>query len=920
MWRLREDFKTIYALYIYSEKLLLRNEGTANLGIENLNRIFNPKRIAVIGASERRGSIGAKIFSNLTGADYSGTVFPVNPFRQTVQGLTAYPNISKIPCKIDLAVVATPAHIVPQIVEDCGKAGVAGIIIISAGFKETGEDGAGLEKQLLEHQKKYGMRIIGPNSFGVIRPKINLYATFADKQASPGKIAFISQSAALCASALDWASEAQVGFSAVVSTGSMLDVDLGDLIDYFGVDAQTRSIVLYVESIKKGRKFMSAARGFARAKPIVLVKAGRFKESSGATLSHSGSLGGEDAVYDAAFRRAGIVRVEAISDLFNCAEALAMQPNPAGPKLTLITNAGGPAIMATDRLIARGGSLSQLSNETVQALKNVLPSYCNIANPVDIYEEATPTRFRNVMEICLKDPNSDGFLIIYTPQGATGPVALAKIIVDLTKQIKKPILTSLMSEDNRCRKACRILQGNGIPSFKTPEEAVSTFMYMYNYTQNLELLYQTPEELPVEQNNPTFLKGILRRAFCEGRKILSLPESMRFLEEYKIPTVKTFVARTPEEASALSSELGYPVVIKALSPQISHKSKIGGVILNVCSPSEATNFFGEIANRVRNYSSTAEFQGVTIQPMIREKGQELLIGSKKDPQFGSIIIFGMGGTATELFKDASIGFPPLNQTLARRLIEDTAIYKHAQSVGQPLNVKLLEEILVKFSRLVTGFPEIREIDINPLIANENGAVAVDARMVIEWDRIMREAAEHKDNLLIASYPQKYVATRKLKNGTQVSLRPIKPEDEERFNEFLKSLSVETMRFRFFEIIKEMSHDTLTRYCNLDYDREIAIVAELRESSKPIIGAVRLIIEPGGKSGEFAVLVDDKWQGLGLGSKLMDLLVELGKDMRVDKIYGYVSANNYKMLQLCKKKGFKVETLDEETTKASLFLQ
>jgi acetyltransferase len=891
-----------------------------NLGIENLNRIFNPKRIAVVGASERGGSIGAKILRNLVSTGYNGSVFPVNPFRQTVQGITAYPSIGKIPYKIDLAVVATPARTVPQVTEECGKAGVAGIVIISAGLKEIGEDGVSLEKQLLEHQRKYGMRIIGPNSFGVIRPKINLYATFADKQASPGKIAFISQSAALCASALDWASEAQVGFSAVVSTGSILDVDLGDLIDYFGVDAQTRSIVLYVESIKDGRKFMSAARGSARTKPIVLVKAGRFKESSEATLSHSGSLGGEDAVYDAAFKRAGIVRVEAISDLFNCAEALAMQPNPTGPNLTIITNAGGPAIMATDHLIARDGNLSKLSDETVQALKSVLPSYCSIANPIDIYEEATPNRFRNVMELCLKDPYSNGFLIIYTPQGATAPLDIAKIIVDLAKQTKKPILTSLMSEDDSCRKARRILQGNGIPSFTTPEEAVSTFMYMYNYTQNLELLYQTPEELPVEQPNSTLLKGILRQAFCEGRKVLNLPESMRFLEAYKIPTVKTLVARTSEEAIVLSSELGYPVVMKALSPQISHKSKIGGVILNVCSRSETNSFFGEIANKVKAYSSTVEFQGVTIQPMIREKEHELIIGSKKDPQFGSIILFGMGGTATELFKDVSIGFPPLNQTLARRLIEDTAVYKHASSFGYPLNVKLLEEILVKFSQLVTDFPEIKEVDINPLIAHGNSVVAVDARVAIEWDRMMREVAEHHDDRLIASYPKKYVAVRRLKNETHVSLRPIKPEDEVRFNEFLKSLSVESMRFRFFEIIKEMSHEALTRYCNLDYDREIAVVAELQEGNKPVIGAVRLIVEPGGKSGEFAVVVGDKWQGLGLGSKLMDLLVDIGKDMRVDKIYGYVSAYNYKMLQLCKKKGFKVETFDEETTKASLFLQ
>ena len=889
------------------------------MGIENLNYIFNPKRIAVVGASEKEGSIGAKIFSNLTGAGYTGTVFPVNPFRQTVQGIPAYPSVSKIPCQIDLAVIATPARTVPQVVEECGKAGVAGIIIISAGLKETGENGVSLEKQLLEHHKKYGMRIIGPNSLGVIRPKINLYATFVDKQASPGKIAFISQSAALCASALDWAAEAQVGFSAVVSTGSMLDVDLGDLIDYFGIDAQTRSILLYVESIKDGRKFMSAARCSARNKPIMLVKAGRFKESIGAALSHSGSLGGEDAVYDAAFRRAGIIRVEAISDLFNCAEALAMQPNPSGPNLTIITNAGGPAIMATDHLIARDGKLAKLSNDTVKALKTTLPSYCSIANPIDIYEEATPNRFRDVLEICLKDPYSNGFLVIYTPQGATKPVDLAKIMVDLAKQTQKPILTALMSEDESCRKARKILQGNGIPSFTAPEEAVSTFMYMYNYSQNLELLYQTPEELPVAQPNSTVLKVILKRAFCEGRKILSLPESIRFLEAYKIPTVKTLVARTPREAIIQSSKLGYPVVMKALSTQISHKSKIGGVKLNVCSPSETKTFFREIANRVRNYSIT-EFQGVTIQPMIREKGHELIIGSKKDTQFGSVILFGMGGTAAELFKDVSLGFPPLNQTLARRLIENTTIYKRAQSAGQPLNVKLLEEILVKFSQLVTDFSEIEEIDINPLIANENWAVAVDARIVIDWDRIMREAAEHKDNLLIASYPKKYVAARRLKNGAQVSLRPIKPEDEGRFNEFLKSLSTETMRFRFFEIIKEVSHETLTRYCNLDYDREIAIVAELQDDKKPIIGAVRLIIEPGGKSSEFAVLVGDNWQGLGLGSMLMDLLVKIGKDMRVDKIYGYVSANNYKMLQLCKKKGFKVEPLDEETIQASLLLQ
>jgi acetyltransferase len=444
-------------------------------------------------------------------------------------------------------------------------------------------------------------------------------------------------------------------------------------------------------------------------------------------------------------------------------------------------------------------------------------------------------------------------------------------------------------------------------------------MYMYNYTQNLEFLYQTPEELPVEQTNPTLFKGILRRAFCEGRKSLTLPESLRLLEECKIPTVKTLLARTPEEANNLSSELGYPVVMKALVSQVTHKSRIGGVILNICSPSETIASFRELAERVKSHSSTAEFQGVAIQPMIREKEYELFIGAKKDPQFGSVILFGRGGTDTDFFKDVSIGFPPLNQTLARRLIEDTAIYKYSASVGQPLNVKLLEEILVKFSQLVTDFPEIREIDINPLIADKNRAVAVDVRMVIEWDRIMREAAEHQNNILIASYPQKYVVTMKLKNSTQVLLRPIKPEDEERYNEFLMSLSEKTMRFRFFQILKELSHGVLTRYCNLDYDREVAIVVELQQGGRKIIGAGRVIVEPDGKSGEFAVVVGDEWQGLGLGSRLMDYIITVARDMRLERIFGYVMTNNYKMLRICAKMGFGLEPLDEDTVKLSLAL-
>lgn len=888
------------------------------MGIQNLSHIFNPERIAVIGASEKENSFGTKIFHNLFGT-YTGMVFPVNPFHQTVQGTAAYPSVDKIPYKVDLAIVATPAQTVPQIIEECGKAGVSGIIITSAGFRETGKNGHLLEQQIIEHKKTYGLRIIGPNSFGVIRPKINLYATFGKKTVLPGKIAFISQSAALCTSALDWACENQVGLSAVVSTGSMLDVDLGDLIDYFGMDPQTGSIVLYVESIKNARKFMSAARGFARTKPIVLVKAGRFQESRAPALSHSGSLIGQDAVYDAAFRRVGVVRVEAINELFNCAEALVMQPNPTGPNLTIITNAGGPGILATDHLIARGGKLSELSKETAQNLKHVLPAYCHATNPLDVFEDATTERFKHAIENCRNDPNSNGTLIIYTHQETTDPVTLAQIAVDAAKQTKKPLLVALTGEDDRCREARRLLHRNAIPAFRTPEEAVSTFMYMWNYTQNLELLYQTPEEFLTDLTVPTFLKGILRRAFCEGRQVLTLTESLRFLEAYKIPIVKTLLAKTPEEAVAQSSALGYPVVMKAISPQFTHKSEIDGVILDVCSPSEVPGFFYELSDRVKKSSTAAEFQGVAIQHMIRKKGHEILVGSKKDPQFGSIILWGMGGTAAELFKDTSIGFPPLNRVLARRLMENTAVYKRASSGVHPIKTELLEEILVKISQLVTDFPEIDEMDINPLIADENSVVAVDARIVIDSSRMMREVAEHHDHLVIASYPKKYVAPLKLKNGTEVMQRPIKPEDEGRFNELFKSLSKETMRFRFFEIIKELSHDTLTRYCNLDYDREVALVAELQDGSRKIIGVVRLILGFDGKSGEFAILVGDQWQSIGLGSKLMDALAEIAKDMHLQEIHSYVIRSNFKMINLCNQKGFKIEPVDEETVKVSLSL-
>jgi acetyltransferase len=881
------------------------------LGTENLNSFFNPHAIAVIGASNQEDSLGAKIFRNLN-ESHKGSVFPINPFRPTVQGVAAYPSISKVPSKIDLAIIATPAHTIPQIIEECGKAKVQSIIIVSAGLSESDENGQELTRQILEHKKNYGLRIIGPNSLGIIRPKTNLQATFAEKKAIPGKIAFISQSAALCGSVLDWSFETQVGLSGVVSTGSALDIDLSDLIDYFGADSQTRSIMLYVESIKNIRSFMSAARGFARTKPIVLVKAGRFTENRNLKLPHSNQLGNEDALYDAAFRRVGVVRVETINELFDCAKALSMQPNPNDDKLTIITNASGPARLAVDQLISRGGKLTQISNGSAENLKNILPHYCDISNPIDILEEATPDRFRKVIQVCLNDPSINNLLIIYTPLGATNSCNMANMVIELAKQTRKKLFISLMGEDNICQEARRTLNRNGIPAFKTPEDAVNTFMYVYAYGQNLKLLYQTPEELPANVDTPIHLKATIRQAYCEGRKILNLAESLSFLEAYKIPILNTRLASTLEEASAIVSEFGYPVILKPLFCPTRYTSECEDPTFEVCSSSEMTIKFNSLISKTKDFKDPTDFQGIAIQPKIY-KGYRLFIGSRKSLKFGAAILFGKAEAASDFVKDISIGFPPLNQILAMQILENTKDLQLAKSVQgiNALQMGMVEQILVKFSQLVTDFPEIREVDINPIVVEGNNAFAVDARITIDRDRVIRQVADHHEHMIIAPYPIKYITKRTLRNGQTVKLRPIKPEDEICFNELFKSLSEESIRFRFFETIKEMAHDTLTRYCNLDYDREIAIVAE-SQSEQRIIGAVRLVLDAGGKNGEFAIMVGDSWHGLGLGSKLMDYIVDIAKDLRLETIYSYVTRANTKMINMCSKKGFEIQPIDEYT--------
>ena len=884
--------------------------------MKDLKGFFCPHAIAVIGASERVDSLGARILRNLIGA-YKGKIFPVNSFRQTVQGIVAYPSIDRVPSKVELAIIATPAHTVPQIVEECGKAGVLNAVIVSAGFNECGKIGQELTQRILNCKKTYGMRLIGPNSFGIIRPNSNLYGTFAEKKAVPGKIAFISQSGAFCGSALDWSMETQVGLSAVVSLGQTIDVDVGDLIEYFGNDPQTRIIMLYVESIKNARSFMSAARGFAKTKPIIIVKPSRTDENQNLGASDTGQI--KEAIHDAAFRRSGVVRVETINGLFDCAKTLSMQPSPTVSHLTIITNAGGPALMALDQINRRGGKLSQISDATVQTLRNVLPYYCSLTNPIDLLEEATPERYRNVIETCINDSESSSLLVIYAPTGPTDPHNLANIVIESAKQTRKNIFVCLMGEDSQCQEARKTLHRNGVPAFRSPQEAVRTFMNIYARTQNLELLYQTPEDISLNQATPGYLKGILRRAFSEGREILNLTESFQFLEEYQIHSVKTFIAKTAEESVAFASELGYPVVMKSLNPQYSLKHENQSLAFDVFSPAQLCFQFNQLVDETNISHNTAEFQGIAIQPKLINPPCQLFLGSRKDPQFGSIICLGTGGALIEKDRELSVGFPPLNQVLARQIMENTKALQYCKDVAGANQFEngTIEETLIRFSQLVIDFPEIRKIDINPIFLKDGKAYAADAKIVVELTRFLREGAEHPENVVIAPYPKKYITQRTLKNGVKVKLRPIKPEDENRFNALFKSLSAESVRFRFFQTIKEMSHDTLSRYCNLDYDREIAIVAQLEDSR--LIGVVRLIFDGERKNGEFAVMVSDSWHGLGLGSKLMDYIIDIGKDLKLETIYSDVSPENIKMLNLCGNKGFTSKSEDEFSVFMSMTL-
>ena len=891
-----------------------------------LDAILNPKVVAIIGATERRRSVGRTVMNNLLTGGFPGTVYPVNPVQESILGLKAYPNVAALPTKPDLAVIITPPKTVPGVIRECAQAGIPAAIIISAGFKEIGAEGAALEKQVMEEARRGNLRIVGPNCLGVMVPTNKFNATFAADMARPGTVGFISQSGALCTAILDWSLKENVGFSAFVSLGSMLDVSWGDLINHLGDDPNTKSIVIYMESIGDARGFLSAAREVALTKPIIVIKPGRTEAAAKAAASHTGSLTGSDEVLQAAFQRVGVLRVETISELFDMAEVLAKQPRPRGPRLSIVTNAGGPGVIATDALITSGAQLAELAPETMVSLNQILPPTWSHNNPVDIIGDAGPELYAKTVDIIAKDPNTDGLLVILTPQAMTDPTATAEELKPFAHIEGKPILASWMGA-GQVEKGEDILNAAKIPTFKYPDRAAKAFYYMWRYSENLRSLYETPTT-PVQNGHSNIDREqtakIIATVRQAGRTILTEFESKQLLATYGIPTVETHIALTENDAVKEAARLGFPVVLKLYSETITHKTDVGGVQLNLRTVSAVRQAWKAIETSVAKKVGKEHFLGVTVQPMIKLDGYELIVGSSIDAQFGPVLLFGTGGQLVEVFKDRALALPPLNATLARRLMERTRIFTALKGVRgrKATDIDALEQLLVRFSQLVIEQPWIAEIDINPLLASSERIFALDARVVLHDPKTPEDKLPKP---AIRPYPVQYIRPWKLKNKVPVTIRPIRPEDEPLMVKFHQTLSEESVYNRYFSALKleqRIAHERLTRICYNDYDREIALVAESKpakeKEEKKILGVGRLSKLHGVNEAEFSVLISDESQNLGLGLELLKQLVEVGRAEKLSCITGEILADNQAMRNVCKKLGFKIVTDEDNRTCTAQF--
>jgi len=873
-----------------------------------LDTLFNPRSIAVVGASPRPGSLGLTFLKNLIQGGFAGALYPVNPHHREIEGRPCFASIAKLPETPDLVVVAVPPRNVLDVIEDAGRRGVAAAIIATAGL---GYGADSLSNQVRLAARRYGLRIVGPNCIGVLSPRARMNASFAANDAKPGDLALISQSGAVAVGLVEWAAQRQVGFSAIVSLGDKIDVDFSDCLDFFSADAGTRAILLYIESIENAKKFMSAARAAARIKPVVVIKAGRHAQGAKAAATHTGALAGSDAVYDAAFRRAGLLRVLDLDQLFAAAETLGRQKPFPGNRLALLTNGGGVGVLATDRLIDMGGTLAGVSPATLERLSAILPPTWSQGNPVDIIGDADPARYAGALEALLDDPENDAVLILNVPTAVAGAADVARAVTDVIKRHRakayqqKPVFAAWIGEDPD---SARVFEAARIPHYATEADAVRGFMQLVRYREAQTELMETPDNLPHEFSpDPEAARAIVARVLAENRRWLNPLEVDALLRAYDIPAAPVTLARTPDEAVEAARPVlaeGGRVAVKVLSPDIVHKSDIGGVQLDLSTEESVHKAAADIFERAARLRPDASITGVMVQPMVRRaKARELIAGLADDPSFGPVVLFGRGGTAVEVINDRALALPPLDLKLADDLIAHTRVSRRLKAYRDvpAADERAIALTLVKLAQLAADVPEVRELDINPLLADHTGVIAVDARVLVAPE--VKKGSGHP-RFAVRPYPTEWERTVTLRNGRKAFVRPVRPEDEEEFRRFFEKITPEDLRLRFFAPVRDFSHTFLARLTQLDYARAIAFVA-FDEQTGEMMGAVRLHADANHETGEYGILLRSDLKGLGLGWILMRLMIEWAKAEGLHEVEGQVLRENTTMLEMCRSLGFSI---------------
>ena len=888
--------------------------------VRNLDYLLRPRSIAVIGASNRPGSLGRTVMRNLLIGDFNGSILPVNPNHRTVAGVLSYPGVGDLPITPDLALICTPPATVPALVAELGERGSKAAIILTAGFEivqqQTGID---YRQAILDAARPHLMRLLGPNCVGLLSPHVGLNASFAPAPAQPGKIAFVTQSGALATAVLDWANSRDLGFSHFISLGNCWDVDFGDVLDYLGSDPDTHSILLYIESVTGARKFMSAARAASRNKPVIVIKAGRRAEGAAAAASHTGALAGSDAVYDAAIRRAGMLRVDRIEDLFNTAELLGRDIQITGDRLVVMTNGGGAGVMAADAIGEDGARLTELSEETIAKLDTVLPVNWSRRNPIDIIGDAPTERYAKTLEILAESPEIDATLLIQAPTAINPSIDIAEALLPIIKRSPHPILTCWLG-GNTAQAARTLYSANKIPDFDTPEKAVDAFSHLVDFRRNRALLAETPPSLPAElQPDRKTAAKIIAKALAEGRDLLSEPEAKEIMACYEIPVVETRIVADTDEALAAADGIGYPVALKILSDEISHKSDVGGVVLDIEDAEQLRAATVSMRERIDDLMPEAAIKGFTVQSMARRpQAFELILGAKEDAVFGPILLFGQGGTSVEITGDQAIGLPPMNMNLARHLVEETRISRLLKGYRdrKPVDLEAVYLSIVRIAQLIADLPEVIELDINPLLADSDGVIALDARISIR-----QSAVSGIQRLAIRPYPKELEETVEI-GGEALLLRPIRPEDEPEHRRFLETMAPDDIYFRFFGAIKNFGHAQIARLTQIDFDREMAFIAVSPDtgSGDETLGVIRILSDPDNIEAEFAVIVHSSMQERGLGNALMRKMVAYCRQRGMERIVGDVLPNNQPMLALATKYGFVQDRpVDERVIKLRLDL-